>query len=507
MQVSHPTFFRLDIRYRKFAVKLTGFVFGLIFLCARPALGESEAIQFNAEEEAQKAKQNYIERFIRFTQDQNVAGRSKDPFGKTVSGGAKSRFNNDDGNSFESALTYHDVAYSTKDEEAAKQNPNDPKSQNRTLPAFVSSHGGVSKEGGSSELERAVYEKHVEYSKKDEDPEIQKQRDKEQGIRYFSIFKQETRELEPNPENPDQPKSVRRVTLNPEVSESIAQVGKDSFQTVERSAKDPGFENDPKTMGNLTFYREAAARGTKALWDSTLANLSQRRIFRNGEGSLSESAASCDAWAAGESQEIQKRFQDDPQALQSAQEGLQKRVQKCKTMESVRWSAIDPEIEDNNGQAEIKEKGTNFEDAYSRDLRNQMEVMNRVGISPDQLQSNWKYSEEEFKNEVVSEIDDSGEIKTETMNNSEQLNAYNQSLEKAIGKFKELKEAAPDSRINFDEESVRAYQIQSGEKNILEINKVPNQMMEEMGASSAALPGADSYTELLSEQQAASSQQ
>lgn len=464
---------------------------------------ENSAIQFNADEEAKKAKQNLIDRFIKFTQDANVAGRAKDPFGKIIQGGEKSRFNQDDGNSYQGALTYHDVAYSTKDEEAAKQNPDDPKAQSRFLSPFVSSHGGVSKEGGSSELERAVYEKHVEYSKKDEDPEVQKQRDKEKGVRYFSIFKQETRELEPNQENPDQPKSVRRITINPEVASVIEQVGKDSFQTIERSAKDPGFEEDPKTMGNLTFYREAAARGSKALWDSTLANLSQRRVFRNGEGSLSESAPNCDSWAASENQEIQKKFQEDPEQLQAEQERLQKRVEKCKTMEGVKWSAIDPEIQDNEGKLELKEKGTNFEDSYARDLRNQMEVMNRVGLSPDELQTNWKYGEEEFKGEVVSEIDDSGEVSTEQMSNADQLNAYNQALETAIEKFNEFKKEAPGSKVTFNEDQIRSYQIQAGQKNILEINKVPTQMMEEMGAPAPEIPGASTYTELVQEQQTA----
>lgn len=456
----------------------------------------------SADEDADKARKAYVERFIRFTQDENVAGRAKDPFGKVVTGGAKSRFNKDDGNSYQGALTYHDVAYSTKDEEAAKQNPNDPKAQNRFLSPFVSSHGGVSKEGGSSELERAVYEKHVEYSKKDEDPEAQKQRDKEKGIRNFSIFTQETRELEPNPQNPDQPKSVRRVSINPEVASVIEQVGKDSFQTIERSAKEPGSENDQKLMGNLTFYREAAARGSKALWDSTLANLSQRRVFRNGEGSLSESAPNCESWGESENQEIQKKFKDDPEQLQTEQERLQKRIEKCRTMENINWSAIDPEIEENDGKLEVKEKGVNFEDSYARDLRNQMEVMDKVGINPEKLQTNWKYSEDEFKNEVLSEDGESGEVTSEQMTNAEQLNAYNQALELAVEKFNEVKKVSSSSVPNFDEQSIQAYRIQAGEKSILEINKVPQQMMEEMGAPSSDIPTANNYSELIQEQNA-----
>jgi len=479
----------------------------LLVLPSTLIFGEDKAIQFTVDEGAEKARKTYIERFIKFTQDQNVAGKAKDPFGKTVQGGEKTRFNQDDGNSFQGALTYHDASYDTKDEEAAKNNPNDPKAQFSRLRPFVSSHGGVSKEGGSSELERAVYEKHLEYSKKDEDPDIQKQREKEKGVRYYSIFKEETKELEPDPKNPDQPKKVSRVTINPEVEEVISKIGKDSVQTIEKSAKDPGFENDPKTMGNLTFFREAAARASKALWDSTLANLSQRRIYNNGEGSLSESTPNCESWGAAEAKELEKQLQKDPQALKSAQDRLQERVQKCKTMESVQWSAIDPEIDGSNGKTELKEKGINFEDKYERDLRNQMEVMNRVGISPDQLKTNFQYGEDEFKNEVGTGIDDSGELTTEQMTNAEQLNAYNQALEMAIEKSKEIKKESPNSRIIFDENTIRSYQIQAGEKNILQINKVPNQMMDEMGATASENTAAGSYSELVQEQQNADSSQ
>ncbi|NBX77555.1 MAG: hypothetical protein EBQ92_13470 [Proteobacteria bacterium] len=485
----------------RFSLQILSSAFIFSALLTAETSAKSSAVQFETEKENNRARKNYVERFIKFTQDQNVSGKAKDPNGKVVQGGQKTQFNRDDGNSFQSALTYHDASYATPDEQAKQQNPNDPKAQNRQLYPFISSHGGISAGGGSSQLERAVYEKHTEYSKQDEDPEQQKKRDKEKGVRYFSIFKQETKEIKPDPKNPDQPESVTRVSLRPEVQEQIEQVGLEAFKTVESSAKDADAQNDAKAMGNLTFYREAIARASKALWDSTLSNLSQRRIFKNGEGSLAESAATCEAWAQGENQEIENKIKD-PQEKQAKLDALKEKVQKCNQMAQVPWSAVDPKIEQDpkgNG-TQLKENGPNFEDKYARDLRNQLEVMDKVGVNPDQLKSNWRYSEEEFQNEVVTGIDDSGQVNTTTMSNAQQIEEYNAALDESLESLKQLKAGVPDLQI--DEEAIQAKKIQVGQQNILEINKVPDQMMEELGGKSTVAPAARSYSELLQEQNA-----
>jgi len=476
------------------------FIFNALLFAETPQ--KSGAVQYNAEQESAKAKKNYVERFIKFTQDQNVSGKAKDPNGKVVQGGQKTQFNRDDGNSFQSALTYHDAAYSTKDEQAQQQNPKDPNAQTRQLPAFVSSHGGISAGGGSSQLERVVYEQHTQYSKQDEDPEQQKKRDKQQGIRYFSVFKEETKQVQIDPKDPKKQQDVKRVSLRPDVKEAVEQVGLEAFKTVESSAKDADAQNDPKAMGNLTFYREAVARASKALWDATLSNLSQRRIFRNGEGSLAESAASCEAWAQGESQQLEKI--KDPQEKQAQLDALKEKVQKCNQMAQVSWSAVEPKIEnDPKGKGtQIKENGPNFEDRYARDLRNQLEAMDKVGISPDQLKTNWKYDDEEFQNEIVTGVDGSGQINTAPMSNADQIEEYNAALDESLQSLKAFKAGVPGLQI--DEAAIQAKKIEVGQQNILQINKVPDQMMEELGGKSTAAPAAKNYSELLQEQNPAS---
>ena len=483
----------------RFFLQILSSVFIFSALLFAESSAKSRAVQFDTDKENNKARKNYVERFIKFTQDQNVSGKAKDPNGKVAQGGQKTQFNRDDGNSFQSALTYHDASYETPDEQAKQQNPNDPKAQNRELPAFVSSHGGISAGGGSSQLERAVYEQHTKYSKQDEDPEQQKKRDKQNGIRYFSVFKQETKQVQIDPKDPNKQQDVTRVSLRPDVKEAVEQVGLEAFKTVESSAKDADAQNDAKAMGNLTFYREAVARASKALWDSTLANLSQRRISGpGGHGKLAESAATCESWAQGEAQEYDKI--KDPQEKQAKLDALKEKVQKCNQMAQVSWSAVDPKIEkDPNGKgAQLKENGPNLEDRYARDLRNQLEVMDKVGINPDQLKSNWKYDQQEFQNDVLTEIDGSGQVNTAPMSNADQIEEYNAALDESLQSLKAFKAGVPGLQIN--EEAIQAKKIQAGQQNILQINKVPDQMMEELGGKSTVAPAAKNYSELLQEQ-------
>lgn len=472
---------------------------GLLGGFAPPSvLAESENayVPPSAESEAERARKTYIERFIKFTQDKNVAGRGKDPNGKVVQGGEKSKFNGDDGNTFQSDLTYHDNAYVEFVE--GPQKPGAPEGSpppKERLTEFVSSHGNLS---DSSQLERVVYQKHKELSQKDQQnpPPAQK------GIRYDSILKKETVEVNDDPKDPTKKSEVFRSRIREEIKPEIEQVGKEAFQTVERAAKEPGAENDSELMGNLTFYREAAARASKSMWDSTLANLAQRRSFLSGSGvRLNVATPSCEAWAQAEGEEIQKI--KDPNEKKDAQEKLQETVKKCQQLAQTQWSAIQPKFESDPKQpdapAQLKEKGIKDEDGYERDLRNQLQVMDKVGLNPDQLQSEWKYQLEEFKNEILSETDESGNVSTVQMTNAEQLEEYNKALDKALESRKQTEALAPELRL--DEESIQAKKIQPGTTSILQINKVPEQMLEELGATAGETSASQSYSELLQEQQ------
>ena len=450
----------------------------------------------SAESEAEKARKIYIERFIKFTQDKNVAGRGKDPNGKVVQGGEKSKFNGDDGNTFQSDLTYHDNAYvEFIDGPQKPEAPPGSTPPKEKLNEFVSSHGNLS---DSSQLERVIYQKHKEFSEKDQKTPPPPQK----GIRFESIFKKETVEVNDDPNDPSKTSEVFRSRIREEIKPEIEQVGKDAFQTIERAAKEPGGENDSELMGNLTFYREAAARASKSLWDSTLANLAQRRSFLSGSGiRLNVATPTCEAWAQAEGQEIEKI--KDAKEKQAEQEKLQENVKKCQQMSQTQFSAIQPRFESDpknpDAPAQLKEKGIKDEDGFERDLRNQLQVMDKVGLNPDQLQSEWKYQLDEFKNEILSETDESGNVSTVQMTNAEQLEEYNKALDKALESRKQTEALAPE--LKLDEEAIQAKKLQPGTTSILEINKVPDQMLEELGANPTEASSSKSYSELLQEQQ------
>jgi hypothetical protein len=266
-------------------------------------------------------------------------------------------------------------------------------------------------------------------------------------------------------------------------------------------------------MGNLSFYYEAASRASRALWDSTLSNLSQRRVNRAVEKknygklgdlapTLSESTPTCESWAQSVTEEIGKL--QDAKEKQSYQEQLSEQVQQCQQMVQVKWSAVDPRFENPESQQkqqkQIKEQGTDREDDKARDLRNQLQVMDKVGISSDELQTNWKYGDEEFQNEVV-EGDGEGNSSVSQMSNSDQLNAYNQAIDSALESLKETKQLLPDYQVN--EQAIQTKKIEIGKTNLLEINKLPEHMQEGTGSPQNNPPAAaQTYQELVQQQQA-----
>ena len=483
----------------------------LVFSSSLLGLAETARTPVDTEKEAEKLRKNYVDRFIKFTQDRNVSGKAKDLSGNLASGGEKSRFNKDDGNSFESDLTYHDASFFT-DDPSAQNSKNDPNAPPSRIHPFVSGHGGISAGGGSSQLERTAYEKHKEFSK-DGAPEPPPQK----GIQYFSIFKKETIELknkstsngqssnqQPS-SSPNEVEEVSRITMRPEAKQAIEQVGEEASKSVEKVAKDPDAGDDPQRMGNSALYREAISRASKAMWDSTLANLVQRRVRKSSDAELYEAVSDCNGWAQMKTQEIENDKDLSAALKEDRKKQIPEELKKCQQMSQIKWNTIQPKFESDGkgGQAQLKEKGIKNEDPYERDLRNQLEVMDKVGIESGQLQSQWQYSQDLFKNEVLTETDESGNVSTAPMTNKEQLEGYNQALDEALEGLKQAQQVLPD--LKFDEEAIQARKIEPGKKNILEINQVPEHVLQQMGADtnssgSTGQGASTTYTELNQQQ-------
>ncbi len=156
----------------------------------------------DAEKAEELARKSFAEKYLEFTGDKNVMGKATSVDGKVQLSGAKTRFNSDDGVSYKSDLTYHDFAFTTPDEANSSQNKGnqDPqaKKSERDLQPFVSGHGGISEGGGSSILERTMYQEFDKFKKQEKqegENDSKRKEEEEKGIKYRGVYKITTKEI------------------------------------------------------------------------------------------------------------------------------------------------------------------------------------------------------------------------------------------------------------------------------------------------------------------------
>lgn len=482
---------------------LTLCAFALTFASyqARADLKEVEQAQ-------QKAQNAFIDHFLNFSKDKNVMGKAKTPDGKTQLDGKKKRFDRDGGGvlPFQSDLTYHDYSYNRTD-------PNDSgkKEEERSrLFAFVSHHGGVSAAGGSSLLERTTYELHKSLSKEDEKNASKK--DQEKGVEERSIFRITTKEVFKNEKaegaDAKKPDKIERIEMREQARTEIEKVGDQSFETIRRAGRDQGNEDDPNTLPNGVLLRYAAGQASQAWWNSTLANLGQRRAnsgIRSGalpdSPQLSEGIADCGEWGQAALQGVQES-KAPPEQLKALQQEIQQKIQQCQQMASQKWDVINPKFvtnEDGKGET-LKTGDVNKEDAFQRDLRNQLEVLSKAGTSVKGLQTNWQYEDKDEKSKLVIEFDDGQPKAAVDRTPREQIESYNNQLQEAAKGLEEVREKMPEYKVAEDP---LQYQIAPESKSIMEINQTPVvSAFEEANIPEVAAPtkAAETYEGLLNQE-------
>lgn len=498
-----------------------------------------------------KARSSFVEHFVSFLQDKNVMGKVNTPDGKKADPGPnKNRFDQDDGVSYRSDLTYHDFSYNTQDEQFAKKNEAAAKigAQNkgpntRQLPAFVSEHGGISAGGGSSLLERTVYGLHERFFKEEQDEKKRKEEDEKKGIKYKSVYKVETRDVfkadvDPNAAKPgagatagaggaggaqpakkkdaeakEEPEKVERFTLREEAKPDVENVGVQAFKSVEKASRDKENQNDDKTLSNSTLLYEAAGRATDAWWNTTLANLGQRKINRAVKAdirpNLSEGLASCDAWGKKALQEklaeLQKSGKPDPKEIQALQAEIKQTQDKCSQVSKLDYSTVNPKYEPTeDGKGEKLSTGDILkEDGFSRDLRNQLEVLGSAGKDVTKLKTNWKYDAKEDKQEVTTGFDENtGEAnQKEQLSVREQLESYNNQLDEAKKGFQGVKERFPQLEVN--EKDIDNFKIEPESRSVMEINGLTAGMKDDLGVDpkTQEAPPPQTYDELVQKNQ------
>jgi len=250
--------------------------------------------------------------------------------------------------------------------------------------------------------------------------------------------------------------TTSRTSLSPNALKPIQDTAVDAIKT-----SDPDFKITPvdaREMGNLTLYREAANRATKSLWDHTLARLTQRKVFLATKLELSDSNPTCEEAAKA------------PAA--SVLPDLAMRTVTCNLLLGESWKTV---------------KDIASEDPEVRDLRNQLQAMDTVGIAREDFQSNWNYQDSEFRTQH-----------SDSLNNAEQLIEYNKALDRGAASFQELHRTTPD--VSFDPFSIGIHQITPASVHAVEVNRPTENLYREFGVTPVPNEKPSStYKELLDE--------
>lgn len=481
-----------------------------------------------------KARTEFMDRFTKFTGDKNVVGKArKAADGKRTGSEKKNKYNKDDGLPYENDLTYHDLAFNTVETEKADGNDPNKKKVSRLF-SFVSPHGGISAAGGSSQLERTAYGLHKKFTKEEEENKDKKD-DEKTGTKFRSIFKITTQEIiedddakkgganaqgqqgqagqgaqaanKKGDDKKKEPEKVERFELREEAKPEIQKVGEDSFETIRRSGRDKGNEDDQNTLANGVLLRYAAGEASQAMWNSTLANLVQRRVNRGVQAKqfpdtpqLSEGVPSCEAWSAAANGVLSKvQDQKDRKALQ---EEIKRMNDQCGQLASKSYKTINPRFEaGKDGKDELKTGDLKKEDGFVRDSRVQLETLAAAGKDPRNVPSNWKYSEQDAKARVTIGFDDNGQSKGDKDSTvKEQLDSYNNQLKEASAGYEEVKGRLPPNLATPPETPLQ-YQIQSETKSVMEINQMGNAILREDGIKANAGPAAQDYGTLTGQSQ------
>ncbi len=440
-------------------------------LSAHAKLVDVEAAQ-------QKSIQRYNQKFSDFSQEKNVMGKPQTATGGQVQAKVKVRFDSDDQVAFESDLTYHDYQYDTDDEayaqkQKANPNPNPNTDKTRILYASVSPHGAIEQGGGSSLLERTVYKLNDQYAQEQSKDE-KKKFDEQKGIKYEGVFKIETQEVNDKEkktknDKDNVPDKVERRSIRDEALGQIEQVGEGSFQGIERAAKDQDKKNDPKAMGTLSLYYTAGKEALKALYKSTLANFGQTRTYEGIKAEnanvdkvkLNEDVSNCDQWQEQAIAQIDPKASDKDQQQQE----IARMVKQCKQMVKTNYKQINPQFTDSGsgggggggGDQKLEEKGVKDENNRERDYRVELNLLSKEGTRAQDVQSNWKYTNKDETNKVVTAFDKNGNpTKTENLRMDQQVDRYNSQLEVAA-------QALPDIQSRFPNLKVTAGQITNNE--------------------------------------------
>lgn len=121
----------------------------------------------------------------------------------------------------------------------------------------------------------------------------------------------------------------------------------------------------------------------------------------------------------------------------------------------------------------------NEEDGRERDLRVQLEMNEKFGIGPNQVQNNWGYSGKDGKGLVTLAYDENGNpTKQQLMSPAEQLEVWNNDLQQTKQAVDEVNARLPEEN-QIDTSNMFVNSARPGEKPAYQITKIPDAVRED----------------------------
>jgi hypothetical protein len=158
---------------------------------------------------------------------------------------------------------------------------------------------------------------------------------------------------------------------------------------------------------------------------------------------------------------------------------------------------IDPRFETNkDGKEELKINGPQKEDGLIRDMRVQLGVLEKAGVSASSIPSNWRYNRKDDETRQTINFDENGQpLGESTMTVAEQLESYNRQVRAAAEGISEVQKRVPT--LKMDSNAVLSYQIRPGTKSVMEVNQLGlKTLVDETGQAFQAEGTAKNYGEL-----------
>jgi len=384
-------------------------------------------------------------------------------------GGGKD-YNSNDGNSFTSNTTYHSYVWDYCMQWIGNRYCR------KWLDPYVSPHGFT---GDQSPLEGLVGAEWKRL-KKDDDPGTNGQYaiwkvEKQNGGAIIDVDGKMDRE------------GLTKWELLPDVRKKVENVGEKTAVRQISLTYDDSTGKGANTMPNMEGLRMMAERWTKMYRNRMVANIGELRAAGRGiEFALGEDKPNCQAYVQAlqreqEETKVEERIQ--PQAIldvETRAKQLQERYDACVALRATPVQAVNPLIQ--NGQVQGGQAEQEQYDKWA--ARVTIGTIDSVGLNPNSLPkpAGVNLTKEQYSSELVDYEVGGLNAKRVRATNSEQLQGYNDNLERAAVGMQEVA-ARTGGYVVDNSDQIRKFKIAPQTINAVQLNGLTPEMRGELAGT------------------------